>query len=599
MMRFLPAPIRFAFWPAIGPAIRPERAALRARQNARLNAQLPVWRRLRRLHRLHGASSLLALCLCLPATSAVAQASPPIPAAVPATGEAPLSAIDWLSDSVAAPQSPTASNRSIGTTGAPDPLDLATNALPENVTVRALDAPDPNAAGLLPPSVTGLPADLWGASDARSLARQISDLSQRDLLPAAQRLFHTLLLAELDPPALDPDAILLIARLDALLEMGALDEAEALIERAQVSRPEFFRRWFDVKLLLGTENQACARLDALPNLSPTYPARIFCLARGGRWDAAAVTLATAEALDLISAQEDALITKFLDPDLFDEASELDVPQPLTPLAFRMLEAVGEPIPTNTLPLAFAQSDLRDVIGWRARIIASERLARAGALDANRWLGIWTEAGPAASGGIWDRVSALQNFERALSAAEAGTPEALDGSLDGALDGALDVVWPAMIEGGTTDPFATLFAARLLPFLDDASALPDHSDIARTIVLLSPDYEAGARSDSPASAPLALAESLALGAPVLPDRPTPLMLAIRDGFAMRGVPERLSGYTQNAQLGEGILAALALLDGNALVDLDELRDALAFLRAAGLEETARRAGIEALLMDRGA
>ncbi len=69
---------------------------------------------------------------------------------------------------------------------------------------------------------------------------------------------------------------------------------------------EVFRRRFDAALLLGTEDQACRTLLNTPELAPTYPTRIFCLAREGDWDTAAVTLETARALGVISDADDAL-----------------------------------------------------------------------------------------------------------------------------------------------------------------------------------------------------------------------------------------------------------------------------------------------------
>ena len=47
-----------------------------------------------------------------------------------------------------------------------------------------------------------------------------------------------------------------------------------------------------------------------------------------------------------------------------------------------LEAIGTPLPTAPLPLAFAHSDLRHTAGWKARIEAAERLVRTGAVSAN-------------------------------------------------------------------------------------------------------------------------------------------------------------------------------------------------------------------------
>jgi CheY-like chemotaxis protein len=225
-----------------------------------------------------------------------------------------------------------------------------------------------------------------------------------------------LMLAKADPPADSGGrGTLLLARTDALLEAGALDQAAALLDDAGSLQPELFRRRFDIALLTGTEDLGCVQMRENPQLAPTFPARIFCLARSGDWNAAALTLRTAQALGFVTPEEDALLSRFLDPELDDGDFPLSRPAKPTPLVWRMLEAVGEPLPTNTLPLAFAQAELRDTAGWKSQIEAAERLARTGAVDPDRLLGLYMDRKPAASGGVWDRVAGVQALDAALAA----------------------------------------------------------------------------------------------------------------------------------------------------------------------------------------
>ncbi|WP_460273864.1 hypothetical protein [Celeribacter sp. ULVN23_4] len=508
-------------------------------------------------------ATALSLCLMLSGLPALAQ------------DEKPLSAIDWLSETLETPRS----------LAPPAASDISENALPEEVTVLPLDAPDPDAAGLLPASTTGLPRALWGASAASDIARRIATISARpDLLPASRRLLNTLILAELDPPIQsDRDARLFLARIDALLAQGLLDEADALMELAGLTTPEIFRRAFDTKLLLGTEDAACQRLNTTPGLSPALQARIFCLARGGDWSAAALTLETGEALGLIREDQGELLARFLDPEIFEGEAPLPAPDHPTPLTFRLMEAIGEPLPTSSLPLAFAQSDLRTTSGWKARATAAERLARVGALSPNRWLGIWSEHLPAASGGIWDRIDALQDFETALGQKDVD-----------AVSKTLPEVWDAMRAAGLQPVFAELFAQALfdLPLTGEAS------EIAFEVALLSPDYERIALKWAPAlTRDQVFLHGIAIG-----DLPTqrasaPQARAIAAGFRASGIPVRLNTLISEQRLGEAILRGIELLEGGAAGDLDELSDAIQFFRAIGLEATARRAALELLLLER--
>jgi hypothetical protein len=490
----------------------------------------------------------------------------------PLAAETPLSAIDWLSRSVTAP-------------GAPAETAVATGAAPSDVTVMVLGGPSPDAAGILPPSVTGFPRGLWGLGPGDDIVALIG-AERPDPLPALRILKMRLLLAEADPPAdLKPPGRLLLERIDRLLEMGAIEEAGALAAAGmQGGGPgaDLFRRSFDVAMLTGTEDRACADMRAQPQLAPTFPARIFCLARAGDWGAAALTLRTAQALGHIGPEEDALLSRFLDPDLYEGEPALTPPRPVTPLAWRMLDAIGEGLPTASLPLAFAHAELRETAGWKAQIEAAERLARAGVLDANALLGIYTERLPAASGGVWDRVEAFQRFDTAL---QAGDPGAVAASLPRA--------WGQMSGAELEVPFATLFADDLLrlPLTGDAGAL------AFRVALLSPAYERAAAARTPADAIEAFLIGLARGdlAGVTP--PDSLARAIAPAFLRPEPGAALSRLLSEQRLGEAILTAIDSVGRGVQGDLRGVTEGLSLLRMVGLEQVARQTALQLMLLER--
>lgn len=491
-----------------------------------------------------------------------------------ARAEEPLSAIDWLSDSVTQPIRPSAPSAAPG--------DVTPDTPPEEITVAPLDAPLLDAVGLLPSSVTGLPRNAWADSATSDLALMIaSDYTAP--LPAATTLLTTLLLAELDPPVgHDRDGQLLLARLDRLLALGALDQAQALLERAGPTDPALFRRWFDVSLLTGHEDRACAAMRAAPGIAPTFPARVFCMARGGDWNAALLMLDTAKALGHISEEEDALLIRFLDPELFEGSPPLVQPVRPSPLTFRMFEAIGEPIPMTGLPLAFAHADLRPTAGWKARIEAAERLARAGALEANQLLGIYTERLPAASGGVWDRVEALQRFDVAMLSGDPGS-----------IARALPKAWAAMEAAELEVPFADLYGERLarLPLTGKPAAL------AFRIGLLSDSYESIAATHTTANAGERFLSAVAQGDvdAMTPSGPEATSIA----HAFTGVPlgETLSRDLETGRLGEAILQALQLVDTGAQGDLEDITQGLALLRRVGLEDATRRIALQFLILER--
>ena len=492
---------------------------------------------------------------------------------------APLSAIDWLSQSV--------EQAGIGTNlppvaAASEPPVAESAATPE-VSVSRLDAPSADLVGLLPGSVTGLPRDLWSASPEAALTDLIA-AERAESLPALQDLRMTLMLAEADPP-LDagPAGALFLARIDTLLDLGALEPAQAMLETTDGSDPEVFRRWFDVSLLTGSEHEACRMMAARPSIAPTYPARIFCLAREGAWTDAALTLATARALGDVTAEEDALLSRFLDTELFEGEPPLPQPSRISPLVFRMHEAIGEALPTANLPRAFAHADLRPTVAWRSQIEAAERLARVGAVSENILLAAYTARVPAASGGVWDRAKAVQALDRALMAGDAA-----------AVADALPPAFAAMRNGRTEVAFARMFGTRLAAL----TLPPSAADLAFEIALLTPEYEVAALSHAPANPRTAFLQGVARGDLTGLMSATPAEAAVADAFGgAMAPPEPMAGQIATGRLGEALLRAMATFNQGLAGDPRAVSDALTTLRAIGLEDAARRAALQYLILER--
>jgi hypothetical protein len=487
--------------------------------------------------------------------------------------QAPLSVIDWLGGQEENLLNTTPRRRD-------EPPVTQTGAVPE-VTVTPLTGSSPRQIGLVPTDVTGLPSTLWQGSPPSRLVRLITTLPDMRL-PAAQSLLYKMLLSDALAPgqqAVAGDALAL-ARVSKLMELGALEPAMSLIEESGVSTsPEHFDLWMQISLLTGTKDRACAMLKRSPHLTRDYGVRILCAARGGAWDNASLTFGSAQALGLMAEEKLILFDRFLHPEAFEEAKPLPVPQPrdVDPLTFRLFETIGEPLPTRALPRPFAVADLRDVAGWKAQLEAAERLSRAGALPHNQYLGTLTDRRPAASGGIWDRVAAIQRFETALTT---GSAEAVRKTIFAAWDAAR----AAQIEV----TFATLFS----PALRDIPLEGETADLALKIALLSPAYQ----EIAPEISPPTLLTRIALGQPPVERPDDALGNAIYEAFI--GTPPRPEFMTMAAKdrLGEVLLELIAMLQNGAAGDPAALRDALSTLRALGFEDTARQAALQILILD---
>ena len=496
----------------------------------------------------------------------------PMVAATNTAAQAPLSVIEWITEKPP--------------DGFVSPV-LNEPPVSNSVGHSTIDVSSLNAAvvaiGLVPNNVTGLPVDLWLGSDVNVLNGLIAKVSVTDY-PAMQRLLYTLLLSEALPPAATNDAeTLLLARVDRLLELGATDPAQALIELAGATKnANRFARWFDATLLNGDEDKACAALATAPHLAPDYAARIFCDARRGDWQTAALTLETVHALGVLPPADLSLLDRYLSPDIFEGAPPLPAPDAPDPLTFRLFETIGERLPTASLPRGFATVDLRDVAGWKAQLEAAERLTRIGALGPNRLLGLYSERRPAASGGIWDRVRALQRFETAL---ETGSNDAVAKTLP--------EVWHAMRAVQLEVPFASLFAERLIGLSPDDQST---KSLIWQISLLGPDYETPAQTPPDASVLSQFLAALALGQPGGTKAPDAIAQAIAEGFASKPTLSQ-QRLLDAGQLGEAIVRAIILMDSGARGNSGDLTSALATFRAVGMEDTARRAGLQLMLLER--
>ena len=492
------------------------------------------------------------------------------PQLLAAQQSSPLSAIDWLSQSVVAPATTPALKPALN-----EPPVASSAGVPQ-VTVTALDAPAPAPIGLLSSDVTGLPKTLWSASSSQDLV-PLLQATRTDALPAVQDLLMTLLLAEAEPPVGDrADGPLFLARVDKLLDIGALEPALALLVQGDNLQPDLFRRWFDVALLTGAEDDACDVMRDTPSVAPTYPARIFCMARNGDWSAAALTLNTHRVLGDITQEEEALLSRFLDPDLYENEPPLPAPTRLSPLVFRMREAIGEAMTTTRLPNAFAHADLRNTTGWKSQLEAAERLARIGAISENVLFGFYMARTPAASGGIWDRADAVQALNMALKARD---PDATATHLSDA--------WDAMKSARLEVPFARYFA----PALSELPLTGQAAKIALEVGLLSPDFETFAQSVDTQDFRVLVAHGEPTGAQ------SDLELAIQAAFDGTEPSAEFEAMVLNGALGAALLRSITTANKGLSGDLVELTDALAFWRSIGLEEVARKTALQALILER--
>jgi hypothetical protein len=485
-----------------------------------------------------------------------------------AHAETPLSAIDWLAEHSIKGSPKLSSTPNLRE----NPALSAT--VSTDIEVTVLRDIQRDAVGLLPPEVTGLPVTLWRNSTTQDLL-SLLEASQVSQNPSIQSLTMRVMLAEGDAPYDSNGKFnFLRAKLEKLIQYGAIDPALAMLERAAPLPAPLVPILFDLSMYSEALEPACEQVLQLGAAFENDSARIYCLARRGEWQSANIMLTTAEALQSLTPRETAMLHFFLETgsekisDLYFSADSVP-----TPLEYRLYEAFGEPVPANNLPLAFSVAELSGDKGWKAQLEAAERLSKSGVFSDNQLLGLLTKKPAPASGGIWDRVTMIQDLEQAL---EANAPARISV--------ALRTVWSALGTSALATPIARLFYKRLVA----ANLLKQDLVLVHEMGLLTDHYQDAAKALITRSRKHRLEVAVALNRFTFFSPRNEFEQAILKAYKTPRIPYSVSNLLAQGKLGEVILNATLQFEKGSDGDLKDLIEALSTLRHIGLDDTARRA-----------
>lgn len=491
--------------------------------------------------------------------------------------ETPLSAIDWLNQLRSKPENTILRQDSNGR----EP-PISPNADLPNIEVSNLSEIRVDAVGLLPPSVTGLPLTIWRDSTTVDLNRLLDDMTIGSN-PAIQSLLFRLLLAEGYAPYDSDDSFLFfLARINKLIDYGAVEPALALLKRAAPLPVQLVPRLFELSMLSEDMSPACDQVLQLGRSYPEDGARIYCHARRGNWLTAQLILETTAALGTIGQRQEALFHLFLETYAHDPiTSQLPPSRDPNPLDFRLYEAIGEPLSSSNLPRKFAVSDLSGDHGWKAQLEAAERLKISGALADNRFLGVFTARQPPASGGIWDRVALVQKFDKAVK--ESSFILAQEALVTLSEDKNFSTL---------AGPASRLFARKLVMLQLNKPGMI----LAHKLALLTPEYKTVAHRLKLISDQFGIEIATATGDFSTFKPKTALEETIYEGFVQPRIPYAIKTLLEQGKLGEVILTAIIQFYKGEAGDLQDMLDALSTLRLIGLEDTARRAVLHHLIVN---
>jgi hypothetical protein len=444
-----------------------------------------------------------------------------------------------------------------------------------DIQVSTLSSNDYQSIGLLPIYVTGIPTTIWKNSNFDDLKYSLKKMPTFSYSPI-QELVYSLLLAEARPPLDEPGRYAFLeVRLNKLLKYGAVDPAIALIERASPVPESMMPLLFDISLLSSNNLPVCDPIFQNTKNKDLQAELIYCYARKGDWLTAHLILKTEEVLGDLSSQEVSLLDRYLEVDFdVDLNALLPPPELITPLEYRLYEAIGEPIPAEYLPIQYSQSDLSGENGWRAQIIAAERLSSTGAIPGNQILGIYTNNSPGVSGGIWERVKAVSDLDKALKT-------------EGNVEKHFQAAWKIFKQTDQVTVFAKLFGLRVF----ERNLSPTSKKIAADLLLLTNNFKLTENYLSTNDIRYGLVTN-DFSKVIISNETEKIIFNV---FTDPNIPFLVEQKLNQGKLGEVILNSLLQFETGIEGNFKDFSESLSTLNLIGLDTTARRAALTHLVL----
>lgn len=262
------------------------------------------------------------------------------------------------------------------------------------VQVDSLKAINSEEAGTLTPQTGALGQNMWSGTSRQLIEKLLTNLPTRAPSAAMRSLMRKLLLSPARVPEGNSDtAGLILARLEVLMAMGALEEAEQLIDALPVARaPELIVMEADLRLLANDNARACKLAEQeMANKTSNFWQKTltFCQIIKGQKEKAELSLLLMREL---GDPDEAFLT-MAESLISDEPLVLPTLSNPTPLHLAMarvgkIELPGDVMTANT-PSVLRAIALSPKSSIGLRLEAAERADEAGALPVDTLRQLYT------------------------------------------------------------------------------------------------------------------------------------------------------------------------------------------------------------------
>ena len=256
----------------------------------------------------------------------------------------------------------------------------------KNVEESFLGEINLNGIGLISIERTKFPDDLWSNSSEKVLSEKLNSMPKLSLA-STNKIFKRLLIVDAKPPlnsigVRNMGYLFLLSRIDQLINMGAIDEAEEILNYIKEPSIEFMKRRIEVATLNGRLSKTCELANKYPNFKGMLQFKIICLVRKNDWQAAALAFTVGSSLQQFDKKEKQLLLNYLDPEIEPNYSyDIEI-NDLSPINFYLIYGNKELTPPDMLPNKYAYAFSLLGMAPKTRIKFMEQLALNYVVNAN-------------------------------------------------------------------------------------------------------------------------------------------------------------------------------------------------------------------------